>query len=89
MHEKFLIRMLTWEEEKDFPTLIKSFYSDRIKEFLDLYFFAKAHEILIDIPEEDKYHSKFDGHQAFINDIGINFGGYESIPSLDIYVDVI
>lgn len=88
MNEKFLIRMMTWEENKKYPTMIKAFYSEKISELLKLYLTAKDNEIPIDIPTEEKSPSKFDGHEAYVDEIRITFGGHETITCLNIYVEV-
>lgn len=89
MENNFLIRMMTWEDNYEYPTMIKAFYSKRITELLKLYITAKEKEILINIPEENEGHSKFDGHEAYVIDVQINFGGKEAITCLDVYVEVI
>ena len=89
MNEKFLIRMMTWEENREYPTMIKAFYSEKISELLKLYLTAKNNGIPIDIPEEEEGTSKFDGHEAYVDEIRITFGGREAITCLNIYVEVI
>lgn len=89
MGDKFLIRMMTWEDDKNYPTMIKAFYSKNITELLTLFLTAKEEEITIEIPNEDKGHSKFDGHEAYVEDVRIIFGGKESSTCLDVYVEVI
>lgn len=88
MKNNFLIRMMTWEDDHEYPTMIKAFYSEHITELLKLYITAKENEIIINIPEENEKHSKFDGHEAYVTDIQINFGGNESITCLNVYVEV-
>ena len=89
MKNNFLIRMMTWEDDHEYPTMIKAFYSKHITELLKLYITAKENEIIINIPKENEGHSKFDGREAYVTDIQINFGGNESITCLDVYVEVI
>lgn len=89
MDKGFLIRMMTWEENKDYPTMIKAFYSKDITELLKLYLIAKEQEIPINIPREEEGHSKFDGKIAYVENVDINFGGYEAITCLNIYVRVV
>lgn len=89
MKEKFLIRMMTWEKEKDYPTMIKAFHSEKITELLNLYLVAKSNNIPISIPVEEDGESKFDGHKAYVDEIGITFGGHEAITCLNIYVEVV
>lgn len=89
MKEKFLIRMMTWEKGKDYPTMIKAFYSEKITELLNLYLTAKSNDILIDIPVEEDGKSKFDGHEAYVDEVRITFGGHEAITCLNVYVEVI
>jgi hypothetical protein len=89
MRDKFLIRMMTWEDNKNYPTMIKGFFSNSITEFLKLYNEAKENEIIIDIPEENEEHSKFDGKEAYVKELRIGFGGNEAITCLDVYVDVV
>ena len=91
LKDKFLVRLMTWENNNNndaYPTVIKSFKSDNISELLDLFFKAKRHNILIEVPvETDNNFSKYDGCSCFIDDIKIIFGGEESLPCLDIYVN--
>ena len=89
MKEKFLIRMMTWEEGKKYPTMIKAFHSEKITELLNLYLAAKSNDIPISIPVEENGKSKFDGHEAYVDEIRIAFGGQEAITCLNIYVEVI
>jgi protein involved in sex pheromone biosynthesis len=89
MCDEFLIRMLTWEDNKKYPTMIKGFFSNSITEFLKLYTEAKKNEIVIDIPEEYEGRSKFDGKEAYVKELRIGFGGNEAITCLDVYVDVV
>lgn len=89
MENNFLIRMITYEDNNEYPTMIKTFYSKRITELLKLYIIAKEKKILINIPEENEGHSKFDGYEAYVTDVQISFGGEEAMTCLDIYVEVI
>ena len=89
MKEKFLIRMMTWEKGKEYPTMIKAFHSEKITELLNLYLTAKSNDILISIPIEEDGESEFDGHEAYVDEVKITFGGHEAITCLDIYVEVI
>ena len=86
MKDKFLIRMMTYEDDKE--VMIKAFFSENITELLNLYLVAKENDISIDIPTEEEGHSKYDGQEALVKEIRINFGGHESITCLNIYVDV-
>lgn len=89
MPKEFLIRMITFKDNEE--KLIKAFHSNQITEYLKLYTFAKENDITIEIPEDDNdtFYSEYNGHMAFIESININFGGNESIPTLNIYVGVI
>ena len=86
MKDKFLIRMMTYEDDKE--VMIKAFFSENITELLNLYLVAKENDISIDIPIEEEGHSKYDGQEALVKEIRISFGGHESITCLNIYVDV-
>ena len=86
MRHEFLIKMMTFKNGKE--KMIKTFYSNNITELLKLYLLAKEEDIQIDIPEENKGHSEYDGHEAYVDDIRITFGGKETITCLNIYVEV-
>lgn len=88
--DKFLIRMMTWEKDKNYPTMVKGFYSKNITELLNLYYTAKEKEIEIQIPiEYEDYSSKFDGETAYVESIEIIFGGHTSMTCLDVYVKIV
>ena len=84
---KFLIRMMIYEEDKDYPSVICGFYSTKITELLKLYITAKECEIPIKI---DNYSpmvdSKFRDKEYYIEDIDIDFGTEDSFTTLNIYV---
>lgn len=85
MKKEFLIRLINYEDEK----MIKAFFSNNITELLKLYLFAKEEEVYIDIPIEDNGRSKYDGHEAYIKDVRISFGGKEALTCLNVYVEVV
>lgn len=86
MKEKFLIRMMTWKDKNNYPTMLKALYSNKITEFLKLYVEAKDYGIPIEIDNES---------EGYVTDIKISFGGHETdnkddnLTTLDIYVEVI
>lgn len=86
MEKKFLIRMMTWDKEKDYPVMIKGFCSDEIAEFLKFYATVKKYEVPIEISCGS---SCYDGHEAYVEDIKTSFGGDDELTALDIYVEVI
>ena len=88
MNDKFLIRLMTVEKGKIYPTMIKAFYHKHITELLKLYLTAKEYKIPIFIPIEVEGASKFDGKEVYVQDIHLHFGGEEAITCLDIYVEV-
>lgn len=83
MEEKFLVRMETEEEE-----LVKCFWTKSIAELLKFFQIAQDNNIPIDIPI-DLAKSKYDGSEAYIKSIRIQFGSSQSLTVLTIIVDVI
>lgn len=84
MEKEFLIKLLSDKE----GTFIKAFYSNNISELIKLYTFAKINQIPIKIPREDNFPCKYEGEEVFITDLSINFGGHESLTTLNIFVEV-
>ena len=85
--KEFLIKLLTIETNRQYPTIIKTVQTNKITEYLKLYKEIKEQDIPIDI--EDSYVESFNGKEAFINDIRLIFGDNISFTVLEIYVDVL
>lgn len=85
---KFLIRMMIYEEDKDYPSVICGFYSTKITELLKLYITAKECEIPIKVDNySSMINSKFcDKEDYIVENIDIDFGTENSFTTLNIYV---
>ena len=85
MEENFLVIMETEEEER-----IKCFWTKNIAELLKFFQIAKDINIPIDIPcDTDSERTKYDGSEAYIESIRIQFGSSQSLTTLTIIVRVI
>lgn len=88
-NDKFLIRMMTYEEGNESPTMIVSFYTTQMNELLKTFLTIKDAELEMKIPSDITKKSRFDHHNAYIEDIIYRFGGYETLPGIDVIVEVV
>lgn len=84
---KFLIRMMIYKEDQEYPSVICAFHSTKITELLRLYITAKECDIPIKV---DNYSSMIDSDfcdkEYYVEDIDIDFGAKDSFTTLNIYV---
>lgn len=82
--EKYLIRLITWENDNEYPTVIRTNNVCHINELLTFYITAKTYNIpiTIDRSKNDKFTDKI----GYIDDIKIMFGTEYAFTVLDIYL---
>lgn len=90
-HDKFLIRMVTYEKEEESPTVIVTFYTTQMNELLKTFLTIKEAEIEMEIPNNNTGSSRFNDHSAYIEDIIYNFGGGpdDNLTGIDVIVEVV
>lgn len=83
-HENFLIRLMTYKENEENPTMLCAYFSSNINELLKLYITAKEKEIPIEIPSFFK--SNVIG---YVEDIRLTFGDKETFTTLNVYIEIV
>lgn len=79
VQKSFLVRLVDYNDESKYPTLIKSFWVESITEMLKLFLTLKETETSIEI-DDDK--------NAIVKEVTIKCGDHETLTCLNVYVDV-
>lgn len=80
-----LIRYVDVNED----TIIRSLHSVNPSEILKLAYYAKKFELPFEISYNyDNEHDKYNKKSGFVYEIDLGTGGHDSLPYVDIYLDL-
>ena len=81
-----LVRLMDWDNNN----FITGFYTKNGIDFLKQYYFMKDNDIIINIPADlDNENNPYNKKEAgAIEEILVNFGNKDSLPTIDVWVKV-
>lgn len=83
-HKNFLIRLMTYKENEENPTMLCAFFASNINELLKLYVTAKEKEIPIENPSLSKNNTI-----GYVEDIRLTFGDDKTFTTLNVYIEIV
>ena len=87
MKNGFLVRL--WGMIDDKNLLLKSYETNNITETLKLFDYMEKNDIpIINKAETNSIYPQYDNEEYYIYDITFNFGGHETVPCLDVWVEL-